>query len=279
MTSKLTPTDHASSTPPRLGRLETVAALWVEGPEAMDFLQRQCMSDLRRLQQDAASQWSGLLSAKGRLLCLFRLFRIDAQRFWLVAPGAEPEVLADTLRRYVFRSKLALRSQDGPLGVAIDADQAPGSDWLAWDEGRWIRVDDGSTQDAALDAAWQHTDTLRGVPQIDASLRDRFTPQMLSLSHLQAYSLSKGCYPGQEIVARTHYLGQQKRGLQQIKASRALRAGEPLQQAGRAVGELIQVSRLNPRIGLAVISLDDGGDGLRLEDGSAAYRQPGAADD
>ncbi len=251
------------------GQLQRMARVMVEGPEASAFLQRQCTSDVRLLGVDGDMQWSLLLSAKGRVLHLFRLLRSAADRFFLLAADDDSQTLAQTLQRFVLRSKLQVTPQPGPLRAAIGPQPENGGPWLAWDAGRWIAADQAPGQSAPeLDAAWQHLDTLRGIPRIDPALADRYTPQMLSLQTLQAFSLAKGCYPGQEIVARTHYLGQQKRALLRVEALRSLRVGEALQADGKQVGELIQVADRHPLLGLAVAAQVPAGAVLTLEDGS-----------
>jgi folate-binding protein YgfZ len=269
MSSKQNETENAMPEAPTRGFLQRVGALCVEGRDALAFLQRQCMSDLRELEVDGAMQWSGLLSAKGRVLFLFRLIREGAERFLLVAPGSDAEQFAAELGRFVLRSKLTLRPIEGGFAVAIGPAAPHSEGWRAWDKGRWWRLDAPAESDpASLDAAWQHLDTERLIPQIDQRLRDRFTPQMLSLQGLQAFSLTKGCYPGQEIVARTHYLGQQKRELRLLSANRPLQAGEALQDATGSVGEVTQVSALQPQLGLAVLTREAADKPLQLADGS-----------
>ena len=70
----------------------------------------------------------------------------------------------------------------------------------------------------AADAqAWIEQDLRHGLPRLPVSQREAWTPQMLSLQRLRAYSLSKGCYPGQEPVARLHYRGHPNRGLRVLE--------------------------------------------------------------
>jgi folate-binding protein YgfZ len=275
MSSKRSGSEGGLSEAPTQGFLYHAAALRIEGRDAMAFLQRQCMSDLRTLEVDGAMQWSGLLSAKGRVLFLFRLVREGAERFLLITPAGEGEQLGAELQRFVLRSKLTLQPLTAGVAVAI-AEAAPAAaGWLAWDAGRWWRPDAIPERDAApLDAAWQHIDTERLIPQIDQRLRDRYTPQMLSLQGLDAFSLTKGCYPGQEIVARTHYLGQQKRELRKLVADRPLQLGEALQADQGSAGEVIQVSAVQPQLGLAVLARDASDKALQLADGSSVQVLP-----
>ena len=67
-------------------------------------------------------------------------------------------------------------------------------------------------------ARWRALDMAFGLPRLPADQADSWTPQQLSLDRLRAFSVRKGCYPGQEIVARTHFLGQVRRGLVALRA-------------------------------------------------------------
>ena len=88
-------------------------------------------------------------------------------------------------------------------------------------------------------AAWKRLDLIHGWPRLDAEQREQWTPQQLSLQRLGAYSVKKGCYPGQEIVARTHFLGQAKRGLALIATDTPLASGATLEYDGRNLGTVV----------------------------------------
>lgn len=89
---------------------------------------------------------------------------------------------------------------------------------------------------------------------IDQDLQAVWTPQMLSLQRLNAFSLKKGCYPGQEIVARTHYLGKSKRQLVAL-GGQGLSAGETVQQNGQDAGKVVNANRAGS-FGVAVLPTD-----------------------
>jgi tRNA-modifying protein YgfZ len=283
MTSKTNCAQEALDSAPITGVLNHMAVLEVVGAEAAAFLQRQCMNDVNRLDRDGAMQWSGLLSAKGRVLFLFRLLRLAADRFLLLAPAADAAALLGELRRYVLRSKLRLVA-DGWQVLGTVAAAAPDPHALAWDAGRWIDLHDlTGTAPLAADAAaarhecaWIDLDLARGIPHVSAALSDRFTPHMLGLAKLGAFSLGKGCYPGQEIVARTHYLGQQKREWMPLRAPRALRVDEPVLGDGRELGRILQAAPGDPRLGAAVLPIDAAAT-LQLEDGSLLEAQRASA--
>ncbi|MDO5609575.1 MAG: folate-binding protein [Pseudomonadota bacterium] len=252
--------------------------LTITGPDALKFSQAQFMNDVSAL-ADGDWQWSGWLSAKGRLIALFALLRLDAETLWLLLPDYPPAGLAEALEKYVFRSKLKIELIEG-LQVAGDFDAAAAADKrLTGDAAHGIRLDGwpggrhlliGEKTDAATDdetARWREADLRAGLPRLDASQVERWTPQQLSLEHLAAYSVKKGCYPGQEIVARTHFLGQAKRGLRLLQLDQTAQPGAAIQRDGRSIGEVVAVAAT---LALAVLPLDGVEGGLRINDRAAS---------
>ena len=154
-----------------------LAVVRVSGADAETFLQGQLTQDLRKVTADAALP-AGYCSPKGRLLALMTLQR-DGDGIFLALHRSVCESTLKRLRMFVLRSK-----------VTFDIVH-PGSD--------------------ADDTAWRLDKILRGRPVIYPLTSDQFVPQMVNLDQLGGISLDKGCYTGQEIVARLHYLGQLKR--------------------------------------------------------------------
>lgn len=241
------------------------------GPDAAAFLQAQTMNDVVAL-APGRWQWNGLLTPKGRLVALFALARLAEDRFLLVLPDVPAEEFAAALRRFVFRRKVVLRHETGLVAAAGPApvdELAPDAvraddarivlDWSgdATRRGLWLLpADDPALAPAgpASDEAWTRADLAHGLPRLPASQREAWTPQMLSLERLGAFSLSKGCYPGQEIVARTHYLGQAKRGLVRLRGQ-GLAPGLELRAGDTPVGTVACASADGSEA-LAVLSAD-----------------------
>jgi len=263
------------------------------GSDAPAFLQAQLMNDVLAL-ASGHWQWNGWLNPKGRVIALFALVAFDAQRFWLIAPDYPVVELVGRLQRYVFRSKIKLTVRDdyeisacfaAPKHAAgsqiwhqlqIDAEDVE-LDLGAQGGSRTIHV---SARNAARHeipdvpqnlevVRWNAFDLAHGLPHLGIEQSETWTPQMLSLDRLNAYSLKKGCYPGQEIVARTHYLGQAKRGLVRIGGS-GLTVDAEISSEGRALG--IVVSSIGDEA-LAVLSADRPAGGWECE-GTQCHELP-----
>ena len=235
--------------------LSGFSVLEARGADAAAFLQAQSMNDVTAL-TPGHWHWNGWLTPKGRVVALFALLRVAPDRFWLVLPDFPAADLQARLQRYVFRSKLALSvapviaaagppagtsapdqaAGDASLGFALDfgGDGGPRTLWLLPDTDPAL-----APAGTATDRAWYAADLAHGLPRLPPAAVEAWTPQMLSLGRLSAYSLKKGCYPGQEIVARTHYLGQAKRELVRLEGQ-SLHPGLAVETAaGSAVGQVV----------------------------------------
>ncbi|MFD0738338.1 YgfZ/GcvT domain-containing protein [Lysobacter koreensis] len=218
-------------------------------------------------------QWSGWLTPKGRVIALFLLLKLDEQTLWLVVPDADPAALCAALRRFVFRSKVVLEVRndlqvEGRFGAPVQAHghalAADGSGDIELDMGsghaaRCLRITSTSTAsvDAHADARWAMHDLEHGLPRLPASQAEHWTPQQLSLERLRAFSVKKGCYPGQEIVARTHFLGKAKRGLILVESPCPLEVGAELRTENTALGNVIATADADGRhLALVVGPLD-----------------------
>ena len=269
-------------------RLPGHQLLSIAGRDALAFAQAQFMNDVAAL-ADGQWQWNGWLSPKGRVLALFALLKRDGETLWLLSPDVEAATLAAQLRRYVFRSKLALSLPGMQVAGRFAAPaRARGERFAPCDDGsieldmggeggpRSIRIGDAAAApDPAALARWHAADLAHGLPRLGDGQLDAWTPQQLSLDRLRAYSVKKGCYPGQEIVARTHFLGHAKRGLVRLHGAGANASGDVLQaqpgaEGARALGRVVCAAGDEA---LAVMALD-AGDGPFAIDGRACARLP-----
>ena len=277
--------DNPHAGVPQEFRVPGHQVLTITGRDAAAFAQAQFMNDVAALPV-GHWHWNGWLSPKGRVIALFALLRFDAETLWLILPDADAESLAGELRRYVFRSKLTLAARDDlhAHGRFARPTQASGATFaidgdaveldLGGDGGpRTLRIAPATAADDAMAAAhWRRYDLQHGLPRLHGEQVEAWTPQQLSLERLHAFSVKKGCYPGQEIVARTHFLGKAKRGLMRLQgagigAPGDVTAGSPGEAApagARAIGQVICAEGDE---GLAVMPLDAGDGPFSRDDG------------
>lgn len=257
--------------------------LAMTGRDATAFAQAQFMNDVAAL-PDGHWHWNGWLTPKGRVIALFALLKFDAETLWLVLPDVDARELAPKLQRYVFRSKVTLAARDdlqanGRFATpahASGARFAVDGDALELDFGgdggpRTLRIAPiAATGNEASTARWHRFDLQHGLPRLHDEQVEAWTPQQLSLDRLRAFSVKKGCYPGQEIVARTHFLGQVKRGLALFHANGTISEGMSIEAEGRVVGT---VACAQGKALLAVVPLDAPSEGLQAG-GSALTPAP-----
>lgn len=201
--------------------------LLVAGDDATAFLQAQLTQDLERVQADSDPLLAAWCNPKGRAIVLFRLRRLD-DTWRLALPAAMTEAVKKRLEMFRFRSR-----------VGIDVEPATAAD---------LGVDGELGE-----GEWRAGLVADGIATIEAEQSERFTPHMLNLDLVGAVSFDKGCYPGQEVVARTHYRGATKRRLKRFGTAAIVRPGDKLQAGGRDAGEVVNVAG---RELLAVVPLD-----------------------
>ena len=246
--------------------LDTVC-LEARGADAAPFLQAQLSRAVVDLDPDHAplAAWA---DARGRVRALLRVCRLE-DRWLLVTPSDGADELLKKLRMFVLRSKVTLARADD---IRVAALLGESDDWLA---ARGVRADALPNQlvrrddvsfihvgpsywqllgapgallslTASLGAATSTTgaalaEIALGIPAITPSLAERFVAQMLNLDALDAVSFDKGCYPGQEIIARVHNLGGVKRRARRYAApAEPPPLGAAVLAAGSQVGEVVR---------------------------------------
>ena len=204
------------------------STILVSGDDAFEFLQAQLAADLNELPDSGLSAWC---NPKGRVICLFRA-RQSASGFELALPAELADAVVKRLTMFRFRSKVAFdvgATDAESIGIA------------------------GSYED------WRLENLRSGIAEILAAQSEEFTPHMLNLDLLGAVSVSKGCYPGQEIVARTHFRGATKRRMLRFESSAPVAPGDKVSLDGREVGEVLNAIGTDL---LAVVPVANAGDEL-----------------
>ncbi|MCG6942121.1 MAG: folate-binding protein [Thiohalocapsa sp.] len=261
-----------ADTPCALTDLSHLGLISVGGTEAADFLQGQLSNDVREL-SETHTQFSSHCSPKGRMLANFRLLRFEDSLF-LVLPRRQMDALLKRLRMFVLRAKVSIDDASdalvclGVIGTCADDVLAArfgvlpqgDNDMIRAGEAALIRVAGtlprylfiGSAREAQAvwtDAAghgaveahpdlWALHDIRAGIPTVLPETADAFVPQMTNMQLIDGVSFHKGCYTGQEVVARMQYLGKLKRRMYiaqteiDLETGTAPKPGDPLSAAG-----------------------------------------------
>jgi tRNA-modifying protein YgfZ len=237
-------------------RLSRYGLLAVTGADARAFLHAQLTNDIANLPPDRAAL-AGWCTAKGRLLASMLVIP-SPQGFLLQLAKDLAPAIAKRLSMYVLRSKVKIADEsdawaqygvwDAGLklsGVALEGEVVT----VRVDEGRFLRMGPAGKFSLAAtkpEEAWTLEEIRAGRPLISAATQDKFVPQMVNFEALGAVSFEKGCYPGQEIVARAQYRGEVKRRLVrvQVPAGTELKPGQEYNGGvvvDSAVGEALAV--------------------------------------
>ncbi len=190
-----------------------LGVLAFRGPDAARFLQGQVSADVEKL-APASSTLAGLHNPQGRVIALLALLRASPEEILAVLPAELVETVATRLRKYVLRAKVRIEEENSwrVLGTTSPDRARPSIDW----GGRRVELVTDSTGigESITRAQWERLDIAAGIPQVYAATSESFVAQMLNLDLLGAIAFDKGCYTGQEVVARAHYRGRVKRRLQ-----------------------------------------------------------------
>jgi folate-binding protein YgfZ len=256
--------------------LSQLGLIALRGEDTTAFLQGQLSNDVRALHANSA-QWSGYCNPKGRLLGNFLAWR-QGEDYCLQLSG---DILAGVLKRlsmFILRAKVQARdASDENVRLVVAGRQALAAvtaamgavpeaamHSVAGEAGQVIRLGDDkfvlSIAPGRAAAVWQVLrqsatpvgapvwDWLRlnaGIPMIVAATQELFVPQMVNLEVIGGISFQKGCYPGQEIVARSQYLGKLKRRMFLAHVDAEAAPGDPLYSAdmdGQTTGTVVNAA-------------------------------------
>ena len=209
--------------------MHTISTITVSGADAFEFLQGQLTNDLRLLdaEQTLLAAWC---NPKGRVICLMTVATMP-DGYSLAIPTDLTDDIIKRLTMFRFRSKVEFEVLPEP--TAIDLSEQ-------------------------IEA---------GIPWIGLEQTEKFTPHMLNLDLLNAISFDKGCYTGQEIVARTHYKGATKRRTLAFESDSPVAVGDSVSDDDRETGTVLNVA--DKKL-LAVVRTGDSTDDLTV--GSSGLR-------
>jgi folate-binding protein YgfZ len=232
-----TPDNHLCALP-------GLGLLYVGGDDAASFLQNQLSNDINALDAGGC-QFSSASTSKGRMYGIFRILKIEGGYILLMPRDILPEV-HQRLHKYILMAKVVMANiSDSFARFALsvtDSNRLQGIDLPTDSNGvsqsesliclhlhgfdnnqRWLCLSNDENEAIALwrdlsrqltindESAFLHDEIRSGIPAVYTPTIESFVPQMANLDALDGINFKKGCYPGQEIVARTRYLGKLKR--------------------------------------------------------------------
>ena len=222
----------------------------VDGDDSVTFLQAQLSNDIAGM-AESQLRLAGLCTAKGRLLGSFFVLRQNKQVFLVCRKETVP-ALVKRLSMFVLRSKCKVRDCSAEFQLSFIEDSAlAGPMRVQWDEkgnataslrplsglipGIQLLASDGATELGEGDDAFEHALQQLGIAYVSQATVEMFVPQTINFDLIGGVSFSKGCYPGQEVVARSHYLGKVKRRVFQANTDddTAVMAGQDVWLAGK----------------------------------------------
>ncbi|MDD4963454.1 MAG: folate-binding protein [Gallionella sp.] len=257
-----------------MAELSQYGALRVSGEDAQSFLQNLFSNDIRTVTATQA-QLSSFNSAKGRMLASLLVYQ-DGADYVLQLPRSLSDMLRKKLSMYVLRSKVKITDVSDEL-VAIGVSGKDVADKLAaifgtlpteplgvvsnettqlirWSDTRFqlmIPTEQAPALWQSLSltpvgsGCWDWLTILAGIPVILPATQEQFVAQMVNFEQLGGVNFKKGCYPGQEIVARMQYLGKLKRRMYRAHITSPAQVGDELfsaDMAGQASGMVVNVA-------------------------------------
>ena len=258
--------------------LDKTATIRVEGDDRIQFLQGQLTQDINLISQDKAL-YAGFCNPKGRVLA-FMLCYVAHESIHIQLDNSIKESILKKLKMYVLRSKVSLNLLEetftsiGFVGTKALVErniQIPKNhlDIVQYQDVMIIRIGQDCERYQLMGEAskvnefiklnfsaystmslddWNNLNILDGIPDIYPTTQEAFIPQSLNMDLIEGINFKKGCYTGQEIVARTHYLGKVKRRMYRafIKSQVDLNPGDQiLNKNGEETGQLVRSAKEN----------------------------------
>jgi len=252
--------------------LNHLGILQVSGEDASGLLQNLLTNDVAALAVNQA-QLTGVCNAKGRLFATFYLVRRE-QAYQLILPTAMITLLKQRLTMYVLRSKVTISDESESMAclglMPNHADLSSEFEQglvikLLGNTPRYLHIHSADktkeicahlSQQAwqlSNNALWQQADIEAGIATIMPDTKEIFTPQQINFDLIKGVSFSKGCYPGQEIVARLHYLGTPSRRLftTKVQTDKTIIVGSPIVNTDNiTVGHCVNANTIDNNVSL-----------------------------
>lgn len=247
--------------------LSHLGVIRVSGSNKLEFLQGQVTNDVNKV-SESASQINSYCSPKGRMYAIFRIVPFGDDLL-LLLPSEQLEFTLKRLGMFILRADVTLSDASGEFACIelsgdcaadllpidppdVDNGVVSHDDYtivrIAGDRPRFLVLADPESMQALWKevrqsatptsrASWALLDIRAGIPTVYQATREAFVPQMTNMQLIDGLSFTKGCYTGQEVVARMQYLGKLKRRMYRVKSEAVLQAGTELFSASSDSGQ------------------------------------------
>jgi len=241
------------------------------------------------------AQLSGFCNVKGRLFALFLLVRLN-DGYQILLPKNMCNLLQQRLSMYILRSKVTISdeseqlfcmgtittSHTSTINIQSIVHPIDGNRFIFICEQHKLAVLISEFKQQGIQLApknsWEQLDIEVGLPMIWPQSKEKFTPQQVNLDLIGGVSFSKGCYPGQEVVARLHYLGKASRRLfiAEAKTNQLPNIADQITtQNGTIAGHIVSVQLIEKTVKLLLsLKLAASSTALLLNDGTAIKVEP-----
>jgi len=271
-------------------KLNDLTSLHVTGDDATKFLHAQFTNDLANLPVNSW-QYSGYCTPKGRLLAFMTIARLGENEYLLILPAEISDKILTKLRMFVMRDKVKIEPQPETISITgsigstenlttMELTAASESGKLTkegnnqlltidLETGRFLYIGESESRNSNTDtdrSSWTLADIKSGIPAIVLTTQEAYVPQMVNLDLIGALNFKKGCYPGQEIVARVHYLGKIKQRMYTLETDskelaqpgdKIFIVGQPDKAAGTVVQAAITDSNQCLQVVLQTKAIDE----------------------
>lgn len=243
---------------PSIYLLDYFGFIKVSGKDAANFLQGQLTADINAI-TSSLSSLSARCTPQGRVVSVFRIFQYQ-DAYFLRLPLSMVQITIESLKKFAIFSKVTIEDKSSEwvaigfmhLNESIDTSEGyitvvPGEERFEYYVPKsdfyvlWERLKSYTT--SLPGKAWRILDLEAGIPEIHPETSELYTAHDLNLPELNAVSFTKGCYAGQEIVARTHFRATLKQHLYRGMMTGDLTYNTPVKSEDRSVGYIIDFEK------------------------------------
>lgn len=187
-----------------------LAIINVEGADAATYLQGQLTNDIKELETNKF-QLSAHLNNKGRILANFIITKAKENQYYLITDKSNAEKILPRIKMFVLRSKVTISILD--VNISLDDVVNPEFIQLELSQNKYLTIGNQNIIENNDMNTWHKFLVENNLPFIYVASAEKIIPQQINFEIIGGVNFKKGCYTGQEIVARTHYLGKVKRRL------------------------------------------------------------------